>query len=624
MHQKLSVPTEKSLDELLRRGALHEETFEIRLKKSRIALQIALLLYRLYPGPWVQQSWNASTIQVLGHRRNDTAQDWDRLGVPCRFIHDWQTNNTVWSEYQDSQDGFEQDSPAFFLSLAQMLLSVSEGLAGSSSPLSIDDLLDKTEEIIDNKLLSSYGKAIKGCVDFALDYELCRHDIPDPRERAREVIRTSIVEHLQRNLRFWEAEHHARLEETRPGDVGSGKDTREVGCPPSVQVNPATATKSSFIRLFADADKESEEINPEDLKNSFIKLMDVFKDMFIPPFNRWKGGRPADFKAIRIAVLDTGLQIDDDDLLLRVAAKKRVLSDLSRNYLTTESGPGSFVDTHGHGTHVVRLLLQLTQHAEIVVIKISNGPTLETTTLQQVADALEWAGSERGADADIINLSFGLGEAARHVMQPVISRLVGRRKLLFAAASNSGGNGRRAYPAKEMGVFAVHATDDEGHSQGDLNPPRDEARDNFSTLGRRIPSWWQGRDVYVTGTSFAAPVAAAVAANALEFVRRSSLPHTDQQYFFGYSGMRRLFRHLSNRKGDYDYIRPWKDEMFDVEQNSPEAMEDKLRAMATIHDDLEFMNYWAEQSRDQARDLEVEAGEAQDSWVRTYMFSGKY
>ncbi|GJC98249.1 pfs domain-containing protein [Colletotrichum higginsianum] len=260
---------------------------------------------------------------------------------------------------------------------------------------------------------------------------------------------------------------------------------------------------------------------------------------------------------------------------------------MSRNYSTTESVPGSFVDTHGHGTHVVRLLLQLTQHAEIVVIKISDGPTLKTTTLQQVADALEWAGSEQGADADIINLSFGLGEAASHVMQPVISRLVGRRKLIFAAASNSGGNGRRAYPAKEMGVFAVHATDDEGHSQGDLNPPRDEARDNFSTLGRRIPSWWQGRDVYVTGTSFAAPVAAAVAANALEFVRRSSLPHTDQQYFFGYSGMRRLFRHLSNRKGDYDYIRPWKDGMFDVEQNSPEVMEDKLRAMATMHNDQE-------------------------------------
>lgn len=112
--------------------------------------------------------------------------------------------------------------------------------------------------------------------------------------------------------------------------------------------------------------------------------MNAFKHNFIPPFNPGTTGRPATFKAIRIAVLDTGLRIHDKDLFLRVAARRRVLSDLSRNYLTTER-PGSFVDTHGHGTHVVRLLLQLTQHAEIVVIKISDGPTLKTTTLQQVA-----------------------------------------------------------------------------------------------------------------------------------------------------------------------------------------------------------------------------------------------
>ncbi len=188
-------------------------------------------------------------------------------------------------------------------------------------------------------------------------------------------------------------------------------------------------------------------------------------------------------------------------------------------------------------------------------------------------------------DADIINLSFGLDEAAKTELQPVIERLVNKGKLIFAAASNSGGNGKRAYPAKEMGVFAIHATKEDGMSPDNLNPPRDETRDNFATLGCRVPSRWNGKDVFVSGTSFAVPVAAAIAANALEFVQRAppAFRSSNPRYFFGFGGMRHLLAQMSNRMGNYDYIRPWKDEMFDIEENSVEDMQRKLQRMSIIH-----------------------------------------
>jgi hypothetical protein len=106
--------------------------------------------------------------------------------------------------------------------------------------------------------------------------------------------------------------------------------------------------------------------------------MENFNNDFIlssSPFT----GRP-----IRIAVLDTGLHIDDEDPLR--FASERILDDLSRNYFRAESQLKNYVDTHGHGTHVVRILLTLAPDAEIVVVRITDGLSLERTMLQQVVD----------------------------------------------------------------------------------------------------------------------------------------------------------------------------------------------------------------------------------------------
>lgn len=157
-------------------------------------------------------------------------------------------------------------------------------------------------------------------------------------------------------------------------------------------------------------------------------------------------------------------------------------------------------------------------------------------------------------------MSFGLGHADIPDIRTVIDDLVGKKKLIFAAASNGGGNGARAYPACSEGVFAIHATTGLGE-RSTLNPPlwKGEAFDNFSTLGVAVDSQWNNVPLAISGTSFATPVAAAMAANVLEFSRRALTEPGDQPEFFqSYQGMGTLFRCLKSEVDGFDYITPWR------------------------------------------------------------------
>lgn len=181
--------------------------------------------------------------------------------------------------------------------------------------------------------------------------------------------------------------------------------------------------------------------------------------------------------------------------------------------------------------------------------------------LNGARQALEHAGKH----ADIINLSFGLGVADSHKVRPIIDHLVKKNKLIFAAASNSGANGRRAFPARQEGVFAIHALRGDGSSPGNINPPPEPDKDNFATLGCGIPSWWKGREILITGTSYATPIAVAIAANLLEFIQAADEEYQpDPRHFWTYSEMRQLLSQLAGVSGSSNYtpIQPWKDGMF--------------------------------------------------------------
>jgi hypothetical protein len=183
--------------------------------------------------------------------------------------------------------------------------------------------------------------------------------------------------------------------------------------------------------------------------------------------------------------------------------------------------------------------------------------------------ALKWVGGS-DCQADIIVMSLGFHHRPERDFPSLIDELVGDGKLIFAAASNSGGNKPRAYPAKEVGVFCIHVSDGKGN-KGRHNPAPVDG-DNFSTLGVAIDSKYNGKDSYIDGSSFATPIAAAIAANALEYIRHTLTDTKDNpDYFYHYQGMRNLFRCLSDSIDGYDYVKPWKRYLWDRETSVEET-----------------------------------------------------
>lgn len=165
-----------------------------------------------------------------------------------------------------------------------------------------------------------------------------------------------------------------------------------------------------------------------------------------------------------------------------------------------------------------------------------------------------------------------------------IDRLVAQKKLIFAAASNSGGNGSRPFPASHRGVFCIHATDDRGVANQRMNPIPLGDEENIATMGDKIESYWAGKRCCISGTSFATPIAAAIAANVLDFTRRH-LARDDADMFARYGIMRTLFRNYMTDNGKvdgvYHYIKPWRRGLWERDAEAASIVE-KLKEIS-IH-----------------------------------------
>ncbi|KAL2192637.1 peptidase S8/S53 domain-containing protein, partial [Corynascus similis CBS 632.67] len=254
-------------------------------------------------------------------------------------------------------------------------------------------------------------------------------------------------------------------------------------------------------------------------------------------------------KRVKVAVLDTGIDgnhpnFDGEDRLKQ---------------LETWSDTAARVDKSGHGTHTVSTILWLTENVDVYVAKISDGDTLSTS--DHIAEAIRVVSEEW--DVDIISMSFGFPRGSRKVSDE-IEKALHRRKILFAAASNDGGNRVRAYPAKQESVICVHSSDGYGNASS-FNPTAQDGTDNFCFVGESIQAAWpsskpdqSGGIKRMSGTSCATAVAVAVAAFMIGFVDDNMPEHTNWVVpLKSPDGIRAIFRAMSERRtGQYDMVNP--------------------------------------------------------------------
>ncbi|KAH8600194.1 peptidase S8/S53 domain-containing protein, partial [Bisporella sp. PMI_857] len=266
-------------------------------------------------------------------------------------------------------------------------------------------------------------------------------------------------------------------------------------------------------------------------------------------------------RRIKIAIIDSGIDMKNKcikGILGPEKARKHKRIEDKRSWVGAET---NIVDTFGHGTAVAYLLLKVAPAADLYIARVSEGKTIPKENIDFIAKAIRHAAKQW--DVDIISLSLGIDSLDSEIDE-AIDEVTGptdgsKPKIIFAAASNNrGGNSTRAYPASRRGVICIHASDGNGGRNDQLNPSVKTHDGNFTTLGIGIPFKWDDKDVLKSGTSFATPIAAGIAANMMEYTRHNiKLSARNMEDFYSPKGMVDLFQLLRQKKGDYGYIQPW-------------------------------------------------------------------
>ncbi|KAK7423676.1 hypothetical protein QQX98_000866 [Neonectria punicea] len=259
---------------------------------------------------------------------------------------------------------------------------------------------------------------------------------------------------------------------------------------------------------------------------------------------------------VKIAVLDSG--VDESHNALDTGQIK-----LKRNW--TSKFKKAIYDHEGHGTFTASLIIDYAPDAELYIAKIAEKEPCPPTI---VAEAIKVAVDEWGVD--VISMSFGYPTNqidGYGNLEKAILYAHSQGVLLFAAASNSGANLDRAYPARDRHVICVHSTDSDGN-RSKFSPTALAHGPNIATMGEAVQSSWPvslcdtrtnpNCVQHKSGTSYATPIAVGIAAFLLQYARLHLADQADM--LKKQSGMEAMFQKIAEKtqqsisRDDYDYI----------------------------------------------------------------------
>jgi hypothetical protein len=179
----------------------------------------------------------------------------------------------------------------------------------------------------------------------------------------------------------------------------------------------------------------------------------------------------------------------------------------------------------------------------------------------------------------MISLSCGFEHVDRRDgLQDAIEACIKDSILVFASASNDGGEGARTYPANWPDVMCVHASMYWGEKYR-FNPTP-QGNWNLSTVGVDLRPVWGRSDIkkstkmlYESGTSYATPVAVSIAAFMIEFIRQQKWARNLQWMYPPDTprGMEYIMKLMAKKVDGYDWVSPTRyfkyTPMYEIEAN---------------------------------------------------------
>ncbi|KAH9229037.1 hypothetical protein K456DRAFT_40930 [Colletotrichum gloeosporioides 23] len=104
--------------------------------------------------------------------------------------------------------------------------------------------------------------------------------------------------------------------------------------------------------------------------------------------------------------------------------------------------------TYGHGTCVMRLMMDIAPRVAIYIARIAEEKYLDVRNVQGVVNAIKW--ELHTVNVDIMAMPFGVRDShSTNAIKAVIYEALDSQKILFATAANDGARIRLSYPASE-------------------------------------------------------------------------------------------------------------------------------------------------------------------------------
>ncbi|HXW51854.1 MAG TPA: S8 family serine peptidase [Candidatus Acidoferrales bacterium] len=167
---------------------------------------------------------------------------------------------------------------------------------------------------------------------------------------------------------------------------------------------------------------------------------------------------------VRIAIIDTGYDFNNPDLVNKVLPGGSIVYDQGTGLVDTRPGCDTAQDKDGHGSDVSGIAAAQTDNATLVAGVGWNSELLEARVFPygnntgaatiDIAAGINWA-VENGAS--VINLSLGGATPDPVYEEPAVAQAISDGVVVVAAAGNDGTD-TIDYPAADPGVIAVGAS----------------------------------------------------------------------------------------------------------------------------------------------------------------------